>query len=114
MMSLVVQIVAVSMLAPVLAAAQATVTGTWEGQTPNRQAVVLELDAKGTALTGTMTVGGEKAAIELGKVAKNTVSFSVAMGGGTEAFTGELDADELTIWMDDRGPRAAITLKRAK
>ena len=98
---------------PAVLQAQKTIDGRWEGQTPNRQAVALELTAKAEELTGTMTVGGEKAAIENGKVSKTGVSFTVAMGGAT-GFTGELKGDELKIWMDDRGPAAAITLKRAK
>jgi hypothetical protein len=34
------------------------------------------------------------------------------MGGGTEGFTGEIAGDEIRMWMDDRGPSAAVTLKR--
>ena len=74
----------------------------------------MALTAKGSALTGTMTVGPQKSAIESGKVSKNTFTFSVAMGGGTEAFTGEVAGDEIKMWMDDRGPSTAITLKRVK
>lgn len=99
---------------PMLVAAQAVVNGRWEGQTPNRQAIALDLDAKDGSLTGTMTVGEQKAAIENGKVAKNTFSFSVVMGGSTEGFTGELAGDEIKMWMDKRGPSAAIALKRVK
>ena len=91
------------------------VTGVWEGQTPGRQPIRLELAAKGTDLKGMMTVGEEKAPIANGKVSKNTFTFSVTMGGGAEAFTGELTAEQqLKIWMDDRGPAAAITLKRGE
>jgi hypothetical protein len=94
--------------------AQGALTGQWQGQTPNRQSILLELAAKGSDLTGTMTVGPEKSAIESGKVSKNTFTFSVTMGGGTEGFTGEVAGDEVRMWMDDRGPSAAITLKRVK
>jgi hypothetical protein len=99
---------------PVLLMAQTALTGTWEGQTPNRASIVLELAVKGADLTGTMHVGAEKSPIENGKISKNTFTFSVAMGGGVEAFTGERAGDEIRIWMDDRGPAAAITLKRMK
>jgi|RhiMethySRZTD1v2_1073278.scaffolds.fasta_scaffold1601719_1 hypothetical protein len=92
--------------------AQQQLTGKWEGLTPNRASVVLNLVAKGADLTGTMTVGEEKAPIENGKISKNRFTFSVAMGGGAEAFTGEFADSELRMWMDDRGPGAAITLKR--
>ena len=100
-------------LPAVLSAQQ--VAGVWEGQTPSRQPVRLELATKGADLTGTMTVGEQKEPITNGKVSKNTFTFSVAMGGGTEAFTGEVtDAQQAKMWMDDRGPAAAITLKRGE
>jgi hypothetical protein len=98
---------------PGLLIAQQGLSGRWEGLTPNRESVVLELAVKGADVGGTMTVGEEKAPIENGKVSKNRFTFSAAMGGGAEAFTGELAGDEIKIWMDDRGPGAAITLKRA-
>jgi hypothetical protein len=89
-------------------------TGVWEGLTPGQQPVRLELAAKDGKLTGTMTVGGEKAPIADGKASKKTFAFSATMGGGTEAFSGEMaDAQQIRIWMDDRGPSGAITLKRA-
>lgn len=93
--------------------AQEALSGRWEGLSPNRAPIVLELAAKGADLTGTMQVGQEKSPIENGKTSKNTFTFSVAMGGGVEAFTGEQASSELKLWMDKRGPAAAITLKRA-
>jgi hypothetical protein len=94
--------------------AQGALTGEWHGQTPSGASILMALTANGSALTGTMTVGPQKSAIESGKVSKNTFAFSVAMGGGTEAFTGEVAGDEIRMWMDDRGPSTAITLKRVK
>lgn len=94
--------------------AQEVLTGRWLGQTPNRAALVLELTAKDNVLTGTMTAGEQKAPIENGRASKNTLAFSVAMGGGTEDFAGEVTGDNLKIWMVDRSPSSAITLKRAK
>ena len=94
--------------------AQGALTGQWQGQTPNGASILMELTAKGSDLTGTMTVGPQKSAIEGGKISKNTFTFSVAMGGGTEGFTGEIAGDDMKMWMDDRGPSAAITLKRVK
>ena len=107
-------VVAVAILVSITVAAQATLAGTWEGQTPNRQSIVLELTVKGADLSGTMTVGDQKSAIENGKVSKSTFTFSVAMGGGVEPFTGELAGADMRIWMDDRGPSSAIVLKRVK
>jgi hypothetical protein len=92
--------------------AQGVLTGAWQGQTPAGSALLMDLIAKGDALTGTLTVGTQKAPIEGGKVSKNTFTFSATMGGGTEGFTGEIAGDEIRMWMDDRGPSAAVTLKR--
>ena len=93
--------------------AQQALSGAWEGTTPGRQSVRLELTATGAALTGTMIVGGQKATLENGKTSKNTFSFTVTMEGGTEGFSGEVAGDQLKMWMDDRGPAAAITLTRS-
>lgn len=96
-----------------LVAAQQGLSGKWEGLTPNRAPLVLDLAVKGPDVSGTMTVGEEKSPVENGRISKNRFTFRVAMGGGAEAFTGELAGDEIKIWMDDRGPAAAVTLKRA-
>jgi len=106
-------IVTVTFVLSGLLIAQQQLTGKWEGLTPNRAPIVLDLAAKGADVSGTMTVGEQKSPIENGKVSKNRFTFSVAMGGGAEAFTGELADGQIRIWMDDRGPGAAITLKRA-
>ena len=105
--------VAITLALSVLLIAQQTVTGRWEGLTPNRSPILLELASRGADLTGTMSVGDEKSPIENGKTSKGGFTFRVAMGGGVEAFTGELAGAELKLWMDDRGPASAITLKRA-
>ena len=104
-------IVGVIVILPGFLIAQQSLTGKWEGLTPNRDAILLDLVAKGDDVKGTMTVGEQKSPIENGKVSKNRFTFSVSMGGGSEAFTGELAGGEIRIWMDDRGPGAAITLK---
>jgi hypothetical protein len=99
-------------LAVSLLQAQGGLTGAWQGQTPGGSSLLLSVIAKGAELTGTMAVGPEKSPIEGGKVSKNTFTFSVAMGGGAEGFTGEIAGDEIRLWMDDRGPSTAIVLKR--
>jgi autotransporter translocation and assembly factor TamB len=106
-------VVLATFVASGLLIAQQQLTGKWEGLTPNREPVVLDLVAKGADVNGTMTVGEQKASIENGKISKNRFTFSVAIGGGAEAFTGELAESQIRIWMDDRGPGSAITLKRA-
>ena len=105
--------VVATFIASGLLIAQQQLTGKWEGLTPNREPVALDLVAKGADVKGTMTVGEQKAAIDNGKISKNRFTFSVAIGGGAEAFTGELADSEIRIWMDDRGPGSAIALKRA-
>jgi hypothetical protein len=99
---------------PMLLSAQ-QMTGVWEGQTPGGQPIRLEVVAKDAALTGTMTVAGQKAQIADGKVSNTTFTFSATLEGGTEAFTGEvIDGQRIRMWMDDRGPAAAITLQRSE
>ena len=106
--------IAVVVVIPILASAQNAVSGTWEGQTPGGSALTLATTATGDVLTGTMTVAKETQPLADGKVSKNTFSFSVTMGGGTEAFSGEVSGDQMKIWMDSRGPAAAIALTRAR
>ena len=104
---------ALILLAP-LVQAQGGVAGRWQGKTPSGEPVTLDLIVKGTSLTGTMTVNDNKAPLENGKVSNATFTFSVTMDGGVQAFAGEGAADEIKIWMEERGPSRAIVLKRAK
>ena len=99
---------------PVLVAAQSALTGKWQGQTPSGEPVTLDMIVKGESLTGTMNVNDNKAPIEKGKVSKATFTFSVTMDGGPQSFAGEGAADEIKIWMEERGPSRGIVLKRAK
>ena len=94
--------------------AQAAMTGKWQGETKNGAQIVLHLNANKTSLTGTLTRNGESAAIADGKVSKNTLTFKATLGDQTEGFTGELAGDQLTIWLDRRGPSSAAVLKRVK
>ena len=96
--------------------AQAALTGTWQGESPNGSQVVLSVTANGAALTGTLTVDGQSLTIADGKVAKNTLSFTVMLppNGAIQAFNGEFADDQVKIWMDQRGPGSAAVLKRAK
>jgi hypothetical protein len=105
-------VAAAFVVSTVLIVAQRGVAGSWQGRTPGGDPVGLELAVKAADLTGTMTVGGQKAALEKGRVSKDRFTFTVTMGGGTEAFTGEAMGDEVNLWMDDRGRASAITLTR--
>ena len=94
------------------AGAQSPITGKWQGQTPNGFPLELDLTATGQALTGTFTRDGQAFAIADGKVSKNTVTFKVTMNEQTEGFTGEVDGDQLKVWLDRQGPSMAAVLKR--
>ena len=95
-------------------AGQGSLTGKWEGKTPNNMTVVLELVAKNAVLTGTLTRNGQSSAIEEGKVSKSSFTFNVLLNGQQESLTGELEGDELRVWMDREGRARTVTLKRAK
>lgn len=100
-------------LALVLAAvvhAQATVTGKWQGETKGGSQVVLDVKAIKTELTGTLTVDGEPNAISEGKMTKDAFTFTVLR----DAFAGKFADDQITIWMEKRGPESAAVLKRVK
>lgn len=92
--------------------AQATLSGTWEGETDNGASIALTLTAKGTALTGTLVRNGERATLSDGKVSKSTFTFKATVNAQSEAFSGELMRDEIKLWLDRQGPAAAIVLRR--
>ena len=95
--------------------AQAGITGKWQGETGNGNQLVLDLTAKGTELTGTLTRNNsDKAPISDGKVAKNTITFKATLNDKAEGFTAEVDGDQMKIWLDRQGPERAIVLKRVK
>ena len=110
-------ILAVTTLTLALAAvllAHAVVTGKWQGTARNGMQVVLDLKATGQALTGTLTRNGESPTITDGKVVRNTITFKAVLGDRTEAFTGELEGEQLRVWLDRQGPEGAIVFKRVK
>lgn len=94
--------------------AQATLTGQWEGETRNGMAIVLDLTATETELSGTLTRSGQTSKITDGKVSKNTFTFKAMLGDQLEAFTGELAGDQITVTLDRQGPAGAVVLKRVK
>jgi hypothetical protein len=104
-------------LALVLAAAaeaQVPVAGKWQGTTRNGMHVVLDLKAAGQVLTGTLTRDGEPSTITEGKVSKSTVTFKAILGEQEEALTGQLDGEQLRVWLDRQGPDGAVDFKRLK
>lgn len=90
---------------------QSGITGKWQGKTPNGFQLELDLAVAGNELTGTFTRDGQALAIAQGKVAKNTVTFKVTMNDRTEGFSGEINGNQIKVWMDRQGSSAATTLK---
>jgi hypothetical protein len=96
------------------AADQNTLTGTWRGVTNAGASVQLDLTAKGTTLTGTLTRNRESTPISDGKVSKDGFTFRATLNGQSEGYSGERAGDELKVWLDRQGRETAIVLTRAK
>ena len=94
--------------------AQATLTGTWEGETRTGASIVLTLETKGTVLTGTLVRAGQSATLADGTVLENKFIFKATVNGQAENFSGELTDDEIRIWLDRQGASSAIVLRRVK
>ena len=71
----VVSVAALALTCSIVAHAQATLTGKWQGETNNGAAIVLDLTVKGTALTGTLTRNGVSTPLSEGNVSKNTFTL---------------------------------------
>jgi hypothetical protein len=108
--------VALAIALPLLVAAQPALTGKWQGKTGgSAQLVVLDVIAKGTALTGTLTINNETSKIADGKVSKNTFAFKATVDGMTDAgFSGEIGTDRVRLWPDSLGADRAVILTRPK
>ena len=94
--------------------AQHSLTGKWQGETPNGLPLTLDLTATGTDLTGTLTRADQTVKITDGKVTNNTFSFKATLGDQPESLSGEFTADEIKIWLDRQGPERAVIMKRVK
>ena len=94
--------------------ATASLTGRWQGQTPNGFTLVLDLVQKDQALTGTVTREGEVIPIAGGKVSKNTFSFTATLDGTAETIEGTVDSNDMKAWLTRQGPERAAVLKRLK
>jgi hypothetical protein len=92
--------------------AQAGLTGRWQGETVTGRPLTLDLKAKGSQLTGTITLVKESAPISDGKVEKNTCSFKATIEGKTPSFSGQVVGDELTLVVE--GVKSPLTLRRMK
>jgi hypothetical protein len=107
----------VSALALVLAItlqAQTAISGKWRGTTRNGMQVLLSLKADGGALTGSVTGDGETSPITQGKVSSSTIRFNAVLGDQNEALTGELDGEQLKVWLDRQGRDGAVVFARVR
>jgi opacity protein-like surface antigen len=100
--------------AVVLKRAPIALTGTWKGQTPSGFEIVLDLTAKDSTFTGTLTRNGEPTRITDGKVSRNALTFKATINEKTEGFTGTIAGDQMTVWLDRQSPEKAAILKRVK
>lgn len=94
--------------------AQNTLTGKWQGKTPNGYVMVLDLKVSKDKLTGTLNRNGESSPITEGKVTKDSFSFHAVANNQAEAFSGTAGPDEIKIWQDRTGPERSMVLKRIK
>ena len=93
--------------------AQSRIAGKWQGTTSNGMDVVLDLKVADEKLTGTVTRAGTPSTITEGKVTKNTLTFTAILGEQTEKLTGEINGEQLKVWLDRQGPEGAVIFKRA-
>jgi hypothetical protein len=105
---------AMLLMVTVLAQTQHALNGAWHGETRNGSAIVLTLEVKADALTGTLTRNGEPTTLQDGRVSDKQFSFKATINEQTEAISGELAGDAIKVWMDRQGAESAITLRRAK
>ena len=94
--------------------ANASLTGKWQGQTPNGFTLILDLVQKDQALTGTVTREGELIPIAGGTVSSNTFSFTATLDGNAETIEGTVDSNDMKAWLTRQGPERAAVLKRVK
>jgi hypothetical protein len=107
-------IIALVVVLSASAYAQAALTGKWRGTTNAGAELVLDLIAKETTLTGTLTRDGQTSTLSDGQISKNTFTFSAQVSDRVETFAGQVTGDEITIWLERQGPERAIMLKREK
>jgi hypothetical protein len=89
-----------------------TLTGKWQGQTPNGMNLVMDLTASGQTVTGTLTRDDEATPITGGKISKNTFTFNGTLGGMPETIEGTFEGDTIKAWLARQGPERTVVLKR--
>lgn len=103
--------VSVACAACVVLHAQAGLTGKWQGTTPSKRQIVLDVKANGQQLTGRLTLDQQSADITEGKVEEKTFSFTATIDGRTLTFTGRLVGEDVELTPQGVQP---VILKRAK
>jgi len=94
--------------------ASTSLTGRWQGQTPNGTSLILDLVQKDQTLTGTLNRDGVSVAISNGKVSNNTFTFTATLDASPETIEGTVEKDEMKAWLTRQGPERAAVLKRVK
>ena len=94
--------------------APTSLTGRWQGQTPNGMSLTMDLVQKDDTLTGTLNREGETVPISNGKVSKNTFTFTATLDGATETIEGTVENDDMKAWLTRQGPERTAVLKRVK
>jgi hypothetical protein len=95
-----------------IAYAQSALTGKWQGKTVNGFEIALDLARSGTTFSGTLFRNGEKGPITDGRVSNSRITFKATLNDREEGFTGDLNGDQMTVWLDRQGPKGAAVLKR--
>lgn len=114
MTRLLVAAAAVAVLTGGINQAEPTLTGTFQGTTPQGAQLTLDLTATDTTLSGTLTRDDQTVKIAEGKVKGKTFTFTATIGDRSDAFSGELAGNDIKVWTERRGRDSAITLTRVK
>src|SRR5262245_17297900 len=91
-----------------------SLTGKWQGQTPNGFNLLLDLVQKDQALTGTLTREGELIPIAAGRVSKNAFTSTATPDRNAETIEGTVENNDMKAWLTRQGPERAASLKRVK
>ena len=107
------------LLAVAISSLAADIAGKWVAQVPGRDGAAREttlmFKMEGDKLTGTMSGGqGGDAVIADGKVAGNTVTFSVESPRGKRTYSGAIAGDEIKFKREGGQAPQEFTAKRAK
>ena len=107
------------LLAVAISALAADIAGKWVAQVPGRDGAAREttlmFKMDGDKLTGTMSGGqGGDAAFTDGKVAGDTVTFSIESQRGKRTYTGTIAGDEIKFKREGGQAPQEFTAKRTK